>query len=76
MNWKIYAQNPEDVDEQGIYVKAEGEAKPWQSEVDAEEFDAIHSPSEAGYSVRDLASAKRWAAGYGLDGDVVEFEVW
>lgn len=77
MSWKVYAQNPEDKDDQGIYLKAEGEEAPWQTEIDCEEFDAVHNPSEAGYSVRDLQSAKRWYSEvFGNSDEVIEFEVY
>lgn len=75
--WKIYAQNPEHYDTQGIYVKAEGEDPPWQTETDCEEFDGFNDPGETGILIRDLESAQKWAAEvYCLRGEVTEFEVY
>lgn len=75
--YKIYAQNPEHYDEQGIYVKAWGENEPWQTETDCEEYDAFHNPAQAGFSICDLASAQRWFGEIYKDtGQVVEFEIW
>lgn len=73
--WKVFAQDPESEDDQGIYVKHVEDTEPWQTETDCEEFDAFHNPSEEGWSVRDLESAKRWAEGFYLGGEVVKFEV-
>ncbi len=77
IEWKLYAQNPEDHDEQGIYLKAKGEEKPWTTETDCEEFDHINDPAESGILIVNLESAKEWAiwAGYRAE-DVTEFEIW
>ncbi len=77
MNYKIYAQNPEHYDDQGLFIKTEDEERPWQTETDCEEFDAIHDPNEAGWSVVDLESAQRFASEiYILNGEVTEFEIY
>ena len=77
MNIRIFYQNPECYDEQGLYVKYPGEEDPWTTETDAEEFDYWHKPSEAGWAIRDLESAQRWAT-ENLKGDlrVIEASVW
>ena len=71
MYWKIYAQNPEDNDDQGIYIKAIGEEP-----TDCEEYDAFHYPSKMGWAVRDLQSAQKFGEVIRLKGQVTEFEVW
>lgn len=77
MDWTLYAQNPEDVDEQGIYLKAEGEGEPWTTETDCEEFDGFNDPARTGIIIRDLASAQRWADEvFCLAGTAVEFKFW
>ena len=73
-SWTMYVQSPEDFDEQGLYLKAEGEAKPWQTETDAEEFDGFHDPSKAGWSIRDVSSANRWLKENRFNGEVVKLE--
>ncbi len=73
--WKVFAQSPEENDDQGIYVKHTEDELPWQTETDCEEFDAFHNPSKEGWAVRDLSSAQRWAQGFNLGGLVVDFEV-
>lgn len=75
--WTIYAQNPEHYDDQGIYIKAEGEDEPWQTETDCEEFDGINNPAETGITIVDLESARKWASEiYHLKGEVVALKIW
>jgi hypothetical protein len=73
MNWKIYAQNPEHHDDQGIIILHETEEL---EDDDFEEFMAINDPGESGIIIRDLASARQWAKEiYRLRGDVVTLEI-
>ena len=77
MNWKLYAQNPEDYDDQGIYVVPSDEVidndRAWM-DVD---FDGINDPGKTGIIIRDLASAQKWAREvYCLRGAVVAVEIF
>jgi hypothetical protein len=70
--WKLFVENPEEVDDQGIYIQAWGTNLP----MGLDEFDGINDPVETGIVIRDLASAQRWAREiYGLRGDVKEIEI-
>lgn len=60
MNWILYYQNPETTDTQGIYLKAEGEAEPWQTPKDIEEFDYWNEMNETGFVINSLTSAQKW----------------
>ena len=69
MQWKIYAENPENVDDQGIYVKEEDEAAPTSED----EFDAI---IPHGHYIHNLKSAQEWADNdFCLKGEVIDFEI-
>lgn len=71
--YTMYVQNPESVDnDQGIYLKAEGEPEPWQTEADCEEFDYILNIDREGYYIRDLASARKWCDSTLRDADIVK----
>lgn len=58
--YTVYTQNPEDVDEQGVYIKAEGEEPPWATETDAEEFDGFTRSKEYEGYIRDEKSAQEF----------------
>lgn len=73
MNWTVYYQNPEMCDEQGLYLKAEGEQGPWSTEKDAEEFDYFNDPAQSGLIIRDKTSAQKWLSEVAqMNGDVVQ----
>lgn len=73
-NWIMYAQNPEEVDEQGYYLKEKGE-KPWMTETDCEEFDGILDPEKEGFYIRDLETANKALSAHKWKGVVVKL-VW
>ncbi len=67
--WKIYAENPETHDDQGIYVRAANEAAPTKED----EFDAI---IPHGHYISNLKSARKWAEkDFHLNGEVIDFEI-
>ncbi len=67
--WKIYAQNPEDHDDQGIYVIKAGNDAP----TSGDEFDGI---IPHGHYISDLKSAQEWAdKEFHLKGEVTDFEI-
>ncbi len=69
MKWKIYAENPEDHDDQGIYVIEAGNAAPTTDD----EFDGI---IPHGHYISDLESAQKWAdKEFHLKGEVTDFEI-
>jgi len=72
--WTMYCQDPETIDEQGYYLK-EDEEKPWMTETDCEEFDAILDPAKEGFYIRDLDSANKALAVHGFKGKVVKL-IW
>lgn len=78
MKATIYAQYPEDHDEQGVYLKAEGEAPPWQTETDCEEFDGYAATDEYPDYIHDLPSAQKYAKYLwgGEEVEVVSLEWW
>ncbi|MCK4958007.1 MAG: hypothetical protein KAT00_01370 [Planctomycetes bacterium] len=76
IRWAMYTQNPEEVDEQGYYLKIEGEDPPWQTETDIEEFDGIFNPDKEGFSIRDLTSANKALAAHSTRGYVSKLIWW
>ena len=74
----VWAQDPEDCDEQGVYLKVPGEDDPWQTERDAEEFDAIIRPEEYPDYIRNIESAQKFINYlYGGDGlKVISLKWW
>jgi len=77
MEWRIYAQNPENYDDQGVYIVPADEVidddRAWMEA----EFDGINDPGKTGIIIRDLASGQKWAQEvYSLRGDVVAVEIF
>ena len=72
----MYCQNPESVDDQGYYLKCEGEPKPWQTETDCEEFDGIWDPAKEGFAICDIAGARRALAAHDYWWTVVKLIWW
>lgn len=71
--WKLWAQSPEDHDDQGIYLTFADEI----DTVPDGEFDGINDPGETGIVIRDLKSAQRWAKKvYRLRGKVTHVEIF
>ncbi len=75
-DWIMYAQNPEHCDEQGYYLKEEGEEAPWTTETDCEEFDGILDPFQEGFYIRDLESANKALAAHQTKGIVTKLIWW
>ena len=76
IRWTMYVQNPEECDDQGYYLKAEGEEAPWVTETDCEEFDGILDVAKEGFYIHDLASANRALAAHMWRGTVTKIVWW
>lgn len=74
--WIVWAQDPEGHDDQGVFLKDPSEDEPWVTEVDCEQFDAIHNPSSRGYAICDLADAQRFLDDEGFGGKAIELKWW